>query len=114
LEEAFANVYGAIRCASFLKEKYKVLESRSISIMQEYLLRNAGKGYRVAYDILSISKSEIEYFENHFIEILVSYSIEELNGNRPMDIDPALYELFTYKLDPRLNYKNRVTFLMPW
>jgi hypothetical protein len=114
LEEAFANVYGARRCASFLKGKYKVSEARSISIMQDYLLKNAGKGYRVAYEILSMSKSEIEYFENHFIEMLVSYSIEELNGNRPMDINPELYDLFTYKLDPRLNFKNRVTFLMPY
>lgn len=114
LEEAFANVYGARKCAAYLKKKYNISEARSISIMQEYLLQYASKGYRVAYEILSQSKSEIENMENQFIEMMVSFSLEELNGNRPIDIYPDLYELFTYKLDPRLNFKNRVTFLMPW
>ena len=44
--------------------------------------------------------------ENQFIELLISYSYEELFGNSPKEIVPALYELFTYKLDPKINFKN--------
>lgn len=113
LEEAFANVDGARRCAELMKKKYGYKESFTIEIIREYLLRSADKGYRVAYEILNFGKQEIDRLESAFVEMLISYSYEELHGNRPVDIHAELYEMFTYKLDPKINFKNKVTFLRP-
>lgn len=114
LEEAFANVDGAKRCAELMEKKYGHKESFTIDIIQKYLLRNASKGYRVAYEILSLPKAEISRLENEFVEMLISYSYEEQYGNKPMNIHAELYEMFTYKLDPKINFKNKLTFLLPF
>ena len=113
LEEAFAEVHGTLQCAKHLKKTLGLKESDTIDLIRKYLLKDTAKGYRVAYDILALKKNKIEELESQFIELLISYSYEELFGNSPKEIVPALYELFTYKLDPKINFKNKVTFLRP-
>ncbi len=115
LEEAFANVYGATRCAKFLKEKYNVPESRSIEIMREYLLKDSGKGYRVSFELLDPeNRKRLDELESEFLEMMISFTYDELFGKTPMAISSEFYELFTYKLDPKINFKNRVTTLLPY
>ncbi len=112
LEEGFANVYGTLKCARWMRDKYHLSEIEVKEIIQEFILKRAPKGYRIAYDILNLPAAQIEDLEHSFLEIVSSFSYEEILGSSAQAIDPQLYGLFTYKLDPKINVKNKVTFLL--
>jgi hypothetical protein len=112
LEEAFANVYGTLKCALWMKEHHGIPEKETIKLLREHVLYNAPKGYRVAYEILGNTKPNIEIMERNFLEMVSSFVFEEIHGSAPERIDAELYDLFTYRLDPKVNAKNQVTFMI--
>jgi len=115
LEEAFANVYGLNKSLSFLTEKemvnYDILSLKRL--LRESILRTAPKGYRVSYGITQLEPDIQKDFENKFIEILFDYSYQSILGESPTGINTAIWKLFTYKLDPLINFDNEVTFIIP-
>jgi hypothetical protein len=112
LEEAFANVYGTLKCATWMKEHHGIPEKETIKLLREHVLYHAPKGYRVAYEILGNTKPYIEIMERNFLEMVSSFVFEEIHGSAPERIDAELYDLFTYRLDPKINVKNQVTFMI--
>lgn len=116
LEEAFANVYGLNKSIAYLRNKLGFIydPERMKKLIRESLLRPARNGYRVAYEITSLNDPQFEeVFENKFIEILFDYTYQKLFGTPPTAVNYSAWEMFTYKLDPLVNTKNTVTFIIP-
>lgn len=113
MEEAFANVYGVVKCAELMKKTHNIDTTTTIRVIQEHFLRNASKGYRKAYDILEFDDRERKVLEREFLEILTCYVCEEKVGAKVSSIPANLYEMFTYALDPKLNINKNIIFLKP-
>ena len=49
--------------------------------------------------------------EDRFIELVYKFSYNRIHGNVPNFLNPGIWDLFTYKLDPLINLENEVTFV---
>lgn len=112
LEEAFANVYGLERSINFLKHKggFRYSENELKKLIRKALLENALPGYRVAFELTNQSADK-KISEDRFIELVYKFSYNRIYGNVPDYLNASMWNLFTYKLDPLINFENEVTFV---
>jgi hypothetical protein len=112
LEEAFANVYGLEKSIKFLKEKGGFIynENELKNLIRKALLENALPGYRVAFELTNQFVDK-KLSEDRFIELVYKFSYNRIYGNVPDFLNPGIWDLFTYKLDPLINLENEVTFV---
>jgi len=112
LEEAFANVYGLEKSINYLKEKggFRYSENELKNLIRNALLKNALPGYRVAFELTN-RFADKKLSEDKFIELLYKFSYYRIYGNVPNFLNPDIWDLFTYKLDPLINIENEVTFV---
>jgi hypothetical protein len=112
LEEAFANVYGLEKSIKYLKDKcgFRYTENELKNLIRNALLKNASPGYRVAFELTN-NFVDKKMSEDRFIELIYKFSYNRIYGNVPNFLNPDIWDLFTYKLDPLVNIKNDVTFV---
>ena len=115
LEEAFANCNGLFASFDYLHKNQIIdpLPRKDYKkLIREALLKNAPEGYRVSYE-LTANELEYKMYENKFLEILFDFCFQVFYGVSPIEINPDLWDLSTYRLDPLVNTNNEVTFILP-
>lgn len=70
LEEAFAETYGALKCADHLAKHSNHKRRKILDFIKSEVLINRPPGYRVASQILQLNTESIKQMEYEFLEIL--------------------------------------------
>ena len=113
LEEAFANEFSLNKTIRLLKNKggFNCTDIQLIKLIREAIFLNSPPGYRVAYELTS-PQFIMKPFEDRFFELIYKFSHKRIYGTMPDPLNPLLWDLFTYKLDPLMSFEDNVNFVI--
>ena len=79
------------------------------TLIREAIFFNAPPGYRVAYELTNL---DMKPYEDRFFELIYKFSYNRIYGTMPDSLNPLLWDLFTYKLDPLMSFEDKVNFVI--